>query len=155
MSVYVAERIAALEAELKAANDGLAWFADYLIRERDGTPDPQGWIAKAKKYGSQRAAEINAANERADVALQLAANVATNFGGGKDYWKGGMHIARDILKLQSSDAAKVVENSRRYEWALPILTAQGKEGDRRALALAMQLANGLDGDAAIDAARKP
>lgn len=43
-------------------------------------------------------------------------------------------------------------DANRYRWAVPILCALGDEGDKRAMALAMQLMKGLDGDAAVDAA---
>jgi hypothetical protein len=46
------------------------------------------------------------------------------------------------------------KDAERYRWALPILT-DGPEADQRALRLAAALMTGLDGDAAIDAAREP
>jgi len=46
-------------------------------------------------------------------------------------------------------------DAKRYRWALPILVGTSDAvADKRTIALACQLMNGLDGDAAIDAAMK-
>ena len=50
--------------------------------------------------------------------------------------------------------AEAQKDTERLAWVLPILTAPGAEGDRRALQLAKQLLAGLDGLPAIDAALK-
>ena len=55
---------------------------------------------------------------------------------------------------QLASALKAKEDAERFEWCLPILTAQGDLGDKRALALGLTLLQGLDGREAIDAARK-
>jgi len=46
------------------------------------------------------------------------------------------------------------KDAERYRWVLPILNGDGHEGDERAFAIAAQLLKGLNGDAAIDAAKE-
>lgn len=57
----------------------------------------------------------------------------------------------ETAERQRDEARKGEE---RYQWVLPILTGEGHEGDKRALAIAAQLVNGLTGSAAIDAAKE-
>lgn len=57
----------------------------------------------------------------------------------------------ETAERQRDEALKDAE---RYRWVLPILTGEGHEGDKRALAIAAQLVNGLTGSAAIDAAKE-
>ncbi len=57
--------------------------------------------------------------------------------------------------IDLADFARELErDAARFEWALPILTAAGDEGDRRALTLAKQFLLGLDGREALDAAMR-
>ncbi len=61
-------------------------------------------------------------------------------------------LAAELDRL-TRENAELRADAERFEWALPILTAQGDEGDKRALRLAGAFLRGLDGRAAIDDAR--
>lgn len=60
---------------------------------------------------------------------------------------------RFLREIERAEAAE--KDARRLDWIMPILGGDDtKEADRRALALAAQLVNGLSGRDMIDAAMK-
>ena len=63
-----AERIAELE-------QGISWMAECVIRERDGTPDPQGWIRRAFEMVDKRNADIAQLTRERDEARADAERV--------------------------------------------------------------------------------
>lgn len=72
-------------------------------------------------------AELKTANERADVAFEIAAHEA-------EIWDSeplsGRSLAQEIRKLQSFDAAKVMESSRLY-YELLYTVAKKRPGESR------------------------
>jgi hypothetical protein len=62
------QETAILGEELAKAKEGLAWFAECVIRERGGTPDPEGWINKAFEMADARMAEVATLREKLSTA---------------------------------------------------------------------------------------
>lgn len=51
------QSLVGMHTRAELAEQGMAWLVECVIRERDGTPDPQGWIAKAKECAKNRQAD--------------------------------------------------------------------------------------------------
>ena len=58
------------------------------------------------------------------------------------------------VTIDADELEALRKDAERYAFVFPIIAAEGEEGDRRAIALARQLAAGLGGNDAVDAARK-
>jgi hypothetical protein len=61
----------------------------------------------------------------------------------------------DQIKHLEAEVAELRKDAERYHFILPIITGNDSDNaDKIAMAVAIQLMKGLDGDAAIDAAMK-
>ena len=95
---YTAERkLAKRDAEIAQLKEGLAWFAECVIRERGGTPDPEGWIRKAWGMADARQVQVQAEIAAARrAAIEECATLADSF-------SGVAMLAQEIRKLASPE----------------------------------------------------
>ena len=134
------------DAIRKAAQD----FSDYVHAEQSST---DGAVQYSTAQNNRLVFAIRAALQQPDDAKQRLLEIMRRNGLATGHGDTLKQVI-DTLEVELTDTLEAVrKDAARFRWALPFITGVDSDmADNRALLIAFQLARGLDGGEAIDAA---